>query len=49
MPPSSDPSRSSTPVLLSAPGQGAELTQQLQKLQGPVLGPADITQPLPLL
>lgn len=27
----------------------AELNQQLQKLQGPVLGPADIAQPLPLL
>ena len=27
----------------------ADLNQQLQKLQGPVLGPADIAQPLPLL
>jgi hypothetical protein len=27
----------------------AELNQQLQKLSGPVLGPADIAQPLPLL
>ena len=27
----------------------AELNQQVQKLQGPVLGPADIAQPLPLL
>lgn len=27
----------------------AALNQQLQKLQGPVLGPADIAQPLPLL
>ncbi|MEI7665597.1 MAG: hypothetical protein WCI65_06075 [Synechococcaceae cyanobacterium ELA263] len=26
-----------------------EINQQLQKLQGPVLGPADIAQPLPLL
>ena len=27
----------------------AELSQQLQKLQGPVLRPADISQPMPLL
>jgi len=27
----------------------ADLIQQLQKLEGPVLGPADIAQPLPLL
>jgi hypothetical protein len=27
----------------------ADLNQQLQNLQGPVLGPADIVQPLPLL
>jgi hypothetical protein len=27
----------------------ADLNQQLQKLSGPVLGPADIAQPLPLL
>jgi hypothetical protein len=27
----------------------ADLNEQLQKLQGPVLGPADIAQPLPLL
>jgi hypothetical protein len=27
----------------------ADLDQQLQNLQGPVLGPADIAQPLPLL
>jgi hypothetical protein len=27
----------------------ADLNQQLQNLQGPVLGPADIAQPLPLL
>jgi hypothetical protein len=27
----------------------ADLNQQLQKLQGPGLGPADIAQPLPLL
>jgi len=27
----------------------ADLNKQLQKLQGPVLGPADIAQPLPLL
>ena len=27
----------------------ADLNQQLQKLQGPVLGPADIAQPQPLL
>ena len=27
----------------------ADLNQQLQKLQGPVLGPADLAQPLPLL
>jgi hypothetical protein len=26
-----------------------DLNQQLQKLQGPVLGRADIAQPLPLL
>jgi hypothetical protein len=27
----------------------ADLNQQLQKLQGPVLGPADIAKPLSLL
>jgi hypothetical protein len=27
----------------------ADLRQQLQKLEGPALGPADIAQPLPLL
>jgi hypothetical protein len=27
----------------------ADLSQRLQKLSGPVLGPADIAQPLPLL
>ncbi len=27
----------------------AEINQRLQRLQGPVLGPADIAQPLPLL
>jgi hypothetical protein len=26
-----------------------EINQRLQRLQGPVLGPADIAQPLPLL
>jgi hypothetical protein len=29
--------------------QNVDLNQQLQKLKGPVLGPADIAQPLPLL
>jgi hypothetical protein len=30
-------------------GNNADLNQQLQRLQGPVLGPADMAQPLPLL
>ena len=34
---------------VASAASNADLNQQLQKLQGPVLGPADIAQPLPLL
>jgi hypothetical protein len=35
--------------VVASAASNADLNQQLQKLQGPVLGPADIAQPLPLL
>ena len=35
--------------VVTGAASNADLNQQLQKLQGPVLGPADIAQPLPLL
>jgi len=35
--------------VVAGAASNADLNQQLQKLQGPVLGPADIAQPLPLL
>lgn len=34
---------------VASAASNADLNQQLQRLSGPVLGPADITQPLPLL
>ena len=34
---------------VASAGNNAELNQQLQRLDGPVLGPADLAQPLPLL
>jgi hypothetical protein len=34
---------------VASAASNADLNQQLQKLEGPVLGPADIAQPLPLL
>ena len=34
---------------VASAASNADLNQQLQNLQGPVLGPADIAQPLPLL
>ena len=34
---------------MAGAASNADLNQQLQKLQGPVLGPADIAQPLTLL
>jgi hypothetical protein len=34
---------------LASAASNADLNQQLRKLEGPVLGPADIAQPLPLL
>ena len=34
---------------VASAASNADLNQQLQKLSGPVLGPADIAQPLPLL
>jgi len=36
-------------LAVASAASNADLNQQLQKLQGPVLGPADIAQPLPLL
>jgi hypothetical protein len=36
-------------LAVAGAASNADLNQQLQKLQGPVLGPADIAQPLPLL
>jgi hypothetical protein len=35
--------------VVASAASNADLNQQLQKLSGPVLGPADIAQPLPLL
>ena len=35
--------------VVASAASNADLNQQLQKLEGPVLGPADIAQPLPLL
>jgi hypothetical protein len=34
---------------VASAASNADLNQQLRKLEGPVLGPADIAQPLPLL
>ena len=34
---------------VASAASNAEINQQLQRLQGPVLGPADMAQPLPLL
>jgi len=36
-------------LAVATAASNADLNQQLQKLSGPVLGPADIAQPLPLL
>ncbi len=36
-------------LAVAGAASNADLTQQLQKIQGPVLGSADIAQPLPLL
>ena len=35
--------------VVASAGSNAELNQALQNLQGPVLGPADLAQPLPML